>query len=258
MHLIGGQNAIGHHEILFNEPGGSQQSKLRSLVPETTWKMNFNILFGFFLLFCVSISAQENSSAPETGSCVPNMCNLLQEFGAMTEKLKAVEARLQDSETTLKNTQTRLSDSENQIRELKNIEETKVVFSATLGGPGRNIGPFNTYTTLIFRRVITNIGNAYNAATGIFTAPVAGVYYFSMFLHAGGFRTGAMLLFKNSKLMLQIYEHPSNSDRSDNGGNAGFLLLQRGDQVYVQLPVGSHVWANNYSTTFSGFLANLV
>ncbi|CAJ1085919.1 complement C1q-like protein 4 [Xyrichtys novacula] len=254
MHLIGGQNATRHHEILFNQPGGSLQSKLRSLVPETTWKMNFNILFGFFLLFCVSISAQEESSALETRSNLNGMLDLLQEFGAMTEKLKAVEARLQDSET-------RLSNSENQIQELKkkvDTEGTKVVFSAALGGTEGPLGPFNTDTTLIFRKVNTNIGNAYNSATGIFTAPVAGVYYFSMFFHAGGGRRAFLYLYKNSEVMLDSSDHASSTDTADNGGNAGFLQLQRGDQVYVRLPANCHVWANERVTTFSGFLVHLV
>ena len=31
-----------------------------------------------------------------------------------------------------------------------------------------------------FDEIITNIGNAYNATTGLFIAPVDGLYYFTM------------------------------------------------------------------------------
>lgn len=65
--------------------------------------MNFPILL-FVLLFCGLISAQQDGT--ETQSCFPDMCNFLKEFGAMKEKLGAME--------------TRLKDSENQILELKN------------------------------------------------------------------------------------------------------------------------------------------
>ncbi|CAJ1085918.1 complement C1q-like protein 4 [Xyrichtys novacula] len=190
------------------------------------------------------VSAQEDRNALETRSNLNGMLDLLKEFGAMTEKLKAVNARLQDSE--------------NQIRDLKNKERTKVVFSTALGGPDRPLGPFNTDTTLAFKRVFTNIGNAYSAYTGIFTAPVAGVYYFSMFFHAGGGRRAFLYLYKNSEAMLDSSDHASSTDTADNGGNAGFLQLQRGDQVYVRLPANCHVWANERVTTFSGFLVHLV
>ncbi|XP_033472586.2 uncharacterized protein LOC117272683 isoform X1 [Epinephelus lanceolatus] len=169
-------------------------------------------------------------------------------------RLKDSESRLNSSGTRLKDSESRLRNSENQLLEVRNKERTKVIFSAATGEGGQDIGPFNTDKTLIYRRVITNIGYAYSPHTGIFVAPVAGVYYFTIFYHAGGHEQAKLRLYKNSQLMIMTHDHQTEADRADNGGNAAFLQLQPGDQVYVVLAANSHVWGTNYHTTFSGFL----
>ncbi|XP_067435965.1 uncharacterized protein [Thunnus thynnus] len=249
--------------------------------------MKFTVLFLVFL-FCSLTLAQNDANATDIeinslmkSACSPDMCDLLIKFGAMEEKLRVIETRLQDSETRLEDSETRLEDSEtrlkdsetrlqdsetrlkdsenrlrnseNQIMDLRNKERTKVIFSAVVDGGG-HIGPFNTDTTLIYETEITNIGGAYNQSTGIFTAPVAGVYYFTIFFRAEGHHEAKLLLYKNLQLMIMTHDHPSDSDGADNGGNAVFLQLQQGDQVYVQLAVNTHVWGHGQHTTFSGFL----
>ncbi|XP_049424541.1 multimerin-2-like isoform X3 [Epinephelus fuscoguttatus] len=176
-------------------------------------------------------------------------------------RLKDSESRLRNSETRLKNSESRLNssesrlrNSENQLLELRNKERTKVIFSAATGAGGKHIGPFNTNKTLIYRTVITNIGDAYSPHTGIFVAPVAGVYYFTIFFHAGGHERAGLLLYKNNQLMIVTGDHRTEADTADNGGNAAFLQLQPGDHVYVVLAANSHVWGTNHHTTFSGFL----
>ena len=53
---------------------------------------------------------------------------------------------------------------------------TGIAFAAKLSS-GRNS---NAGATLVFDSPIANVGNGYNAETGIFTAPVNGVYFFTV------------------------------------------------------------------------------
>ncbi|XP_074480749.1 cerebellin-2-like [Sebastes fasciatus] len=168
--------------------------------------------------------------------------------------LRDSETRLTDSETRLADSETRLRDSETKVLELRSKESTKVIFSAATGGGDKGIGPFNTSTILIYRTVISNIGNAYSPSTGIFVAPVAGVYYFTIFYCAVGTHPGNLNLFKSNKPIVAAFDPKSSSDQDDNGGNAVFLQLQQGDQVYVRMAANAWVWGSDYHTTFSGFL----
>ncbi|XP_069564019.1 complement C1q tumor necrosis factor-related protein 3-like isoform X2 [Brachyistius frenatus] len=149
----------------------------------------------------------------------------------------------------------RLKESETQIEEMKN-KATNIIFSAAAVG-GDAFGPFSHDTVLVYSRVITNVGNAYNYDTGIFAAPVAGFYYFTFFYHAGGEKRSKLSLIQNADVVVQSSDHSSTNDGADNGGNAAFLQLQKGDQVYVRLVAGRHVWRSDF-TTFSGFLIKLV
>ncbi|XP_019209589.2 collagen alpha-2(VIII) chain-like [Oreochromis niloticus] len=170
--------------------------------------MNFNILRSIFL-FCGLTLAHSVINTTEMNPYHPDMCNLLKDFGAMTEKVKSMETRLKETEIRLKETVTRLKDSENQILELQ--------------------------------------------SKGVFTAPVAGVYYFSIFYHGGRSYSHYLRIFKNNEMTVITADHKTEGDGADNGGNAVFLQLQQGDQVYVSMAANTYVWGADH-TTFSGFL----
>uniref|UniRef100_A0A3B5QVQ9 Complement C1q-like protein 2 n=1 Tax=Xiphophorus maculatus TaxID=8083 RepID=A0A3B5QVQ9_XIPMA len=212
--------------------------------------------FSVWLLvcFCGLTLGQEGlpqtEVASEIGSCFPDMCKFLKEFGAMKAKLETVETNLKE-----KTLETKLKETESQILVLKEKEAKPLKVAFSVGLPGDTaIGPVNLLTTLVYKRVITNVGNAYNQLTGIFVAPVRGMYYFSFFYHAGGYQPVNLFLMKNNEYILASSDHMTLFDGADNGGNAAFLELQQGDQVYVQLKANTHVWGNSYTTTFSGFL----
>ncbi|XP_029382304.1 complement C1q-like protein 3 [Echeneis naucrates] len=123
---------------------------------------------------------------------------------------------------------------------------------------GGAFGPFCDHRTLIYNKVLTNIGNAYDPATGIFTAATPGLYYFTYLYHAGGEHRSELLLYKNNEIVARASDHSSKcGDTADNGGNAVVLQLIAGDKVYVRMSANTHIWAANDTTTFSGFLIKM-
>uniref|UniRef100_A0A8C9YV77 C1q domain-containing protein n=1 Tax=Sander lucioperca TaxID=283035 RepID=A0A8C9YV77_SANLU len=109
----------------------------------------------------------------------------------------------------------------------------QVAFSASLVPKDQRAttGPFPSLTTLIYKHVVTNIGNAYNSNTGVFTAPVKGAYNFEWWVGAFGDNShgsGAWLV-KNSDLLFMNFEQQTNTVVFDDGGHhttfSGFLLF---------------------------------
>ncbi|XP_072534741.1 cerebellin-2-like [Salminus brasiliensis] len=128
----------------------------------------------------------------------------------------------------------------------------KVAFSASLLESGHgHTGPYGTDITLVYKYVFTNIGNGYNPATGIFTAPVRGVYQFSFHTHGAGGRTSGVNLYKNGHFVAGTHAYQGKDSVSSSNGVS--LLLEVGDVVCLKLEASKWIYDSIlHHSTFSG------
>ncbi|XP_025088537.1 complement C1q and tumor necrosis factor-related protein 9A-like [Pomacea canaliculata] len=106
--------------------------------------------------------------------------------------------------------------------------------------------------TLKFDSVITNLGNAYDASTGVFTAPISGLYTFHLVamvpLQA---RNLDLAVIKGSIPVDHVY---ANSQSPDAQGSTQYTIhLTAGEMVWVQQVGGDGVRGGDW-TVFTGYL----
>nr|XP_033495026.1 complement C1q tumor necrosis factor-related protein 3-like isoform X2 [Epinephelus lanceolatus] len=183
------------------------------------------------------------------------------ELAALISRVTASEKEVQEQkkEVTALSKDLDISNAEVQLArsKLDEIERMiagtpKLAFSAALTLSGK-VGPFNTETPLVYSRVFTNIGGAYNPTTGIFTAPVKGVYYFrfTAFNNKNG-EWAAVNLYHNSQRILHNSELATGHTFIS---NALILQLEQGSVVSMRLQVNCGLYDDSSSlNTFSGFL----
>ncbi|XP_061600408.1 complement C1q-like protein 4 isoform X2 [Cololabis saira] len=203
------------------------------------------------------------------GAATADLSAQLQELSPSVATLTSMESRLAATEQTVQDQEKRVTELrseldaakadllhyEEQVKEMqKQLEDQpKVAFSVALNG---NVGPYNVETILVYPKVMTNVGNAYSTFTGFFTAPVAGVYFFSFnAMDDWKRRHMGAALYKNNERVLLNYSW-NHWDDHEHVANSVVLQLSSGDAVSMRLPAHYHVTefgAHNFNI-FSGFL----
>ncbi|XP_060608025.1 uncharacterized protein LOC132760136 [Ruditapes philippinarum] len=126
----------------------------------------------------------------------------------------------------------------------------------TAGVSNADLTQLGDHHTIIFDKPITNIGNAYSVHSGIFQAPLKGVYVFTMTLMVVPRHSEYLDIVVDGNLINQIFADASSVD--------DFISTTK--QWVLDLNVGSEVWIRTSTyenkgeihgkmhTTFSGFL----
>eukprot|EP00058_Branchiostoma_floridae_P003320 XP_002588808.1 hypothetical protein BRAFLDRAFT_89761 [Branchiostoma floridae] len=109
-------------------------------------------------------------------------------------------------------------------------------------------------TVVTYDDVLSNVGGAYDMATGKFVTRAGGMYFFAF---TGMTKVQYRLdLKKNGEIMVSMYE--SYPGERQSSSNSAIIQLETGDQVWVELKMGEYTLLSNDNRylTFSGFLIN--
>ncbi|XP_047434275.1 uncharacterized protein LOC125004007 [Mugil cephalus] len=198
------------------------------------------------------INAVETSRGNSTAAIERLMTNLTE---ALNE-LKEVKAQQKNDNAGIAKTLQKLAGENSKLKEelesLKSQASAKVAFSASvIESPNVFTGPATDISgnILVFNKVFTNIGNAYNSKTGIFTAPVKGTYHFTFMTFGYCTHTSGAILVKNGHYQVSTWEFKG-LDSSDTTSNTAILNLNAGETVNIILWKGGKV----HTSVFSGFL----
>ncbi|ELT90756.1 hypothetical protein CAPTEDRAFT_168874 [Capitella teleta] len=121
-------------------------------------------------------------------------------------------------------------------------------------GLSDNMGPVTDHTDIIFDRVVTNVGGAYDPVTGRFTSPANATYQFNVIVAAQGRQKvrAAVMIIKNGGMIATVWAE--SIPYWATASNVVVLSLEKGDQVWLMLlDRASYLHGYMYST-FSGFI----
>ncbi|XDV25794.1 hypothetical protein PO909_029651 [Leuciscus waleckii] len=173
--------------------------------------------------------------------------------------IRALETRLREQQTFILEEMNKKNDeisnlTLSQVELRKENRDREIAFSAALMQSGYgDIGPFTTEITLTYRNVFTNIGNAYNPITGVFTAPLKGAYMFRVSVFGIGPTSATAYIYKNGERVVSAYARQAKDYL--NSSNGVVLILEVGDVVYVRLWPNTRIYdGQSNHNTFSGFL----
>ena len=146
------------------------------------------------------------------------------------------------------------------LNRLEKLHSVNVAFTAVISKEGlTGLGPGEI---LIFDKVITNLGNGYHGNSGIFEAPVSGLYVFNMDIMVRGGQRQYTQFVVNGRHLMSNYAKATEAKHYASSSRTLTISLTTGDKVWIQTPNapshGDGVVHGNGFSTFSGWLLTLI
>ncbi|XP_030297077.1 cerebellin 18 [Sparus aurata] len=139
----------------------------------------------------------------------------------------------------------------------------KVAFTATIvpgdiiPPPQNCFGPFNTNVSIPYTNVTLNDGGGYNPSLGTFTAPYAGYYSFSCTVYSYVGQEELLYhkvqMIKNGIPLVGVWEN-NREDGEDSATQVVIVVMNEGDQVYMQLVSGRKLCSSLQHNIFTGYM----
>nr|KAI8762828.1 EMILIN-2-like [Biomphalaria glabrata] len=206
-----------------------------------------------------NVPKKEEDNIRSIWSTTISNCSCIREMAAIKRDLKeeinqrlALRAVLDTYVAELYELRTLFLSNTSRLTQAPNSQasasKASVAFSVKLSY-NRELKPLDT---VVFDTVLTNNGNAYDADSGKFTAPVSGTYILHATILSGYNTKVETAIIVNDKEVARIYSGAH--DAHGSGSNAAVVDLRTGDSVWVRLLYqgGNHV--HGYYSTFSGAL----
>lgn len=166
-----------------------------------------------------------------------------------------LEATVQQLSSAVTVLQSKVNALTNDLANLRYKVGQAVAFSVRFyADPVNNVG---NGATLRFDSVMQNLGDGYKPVTGLFTAPVSGLYVFSLhFMGSDTQQWTQLAITKNGYVMLDVDYTEGNGDLHDQSSGLATTHLAAGEQVWVKHYAGGTSIRGGLFTTFSGFLVH--
>ncbi|XP_062606561.1 multimerin-2-like [Saccostrea cucullata] len=141
------------------------------------------------------------------------------------------------------------------ISRLQNRFESNVAFTA---GPSQARSTYTSGQTVIFDRVVYQVGGGYNPTKGVFTAPKAGLYliFCTVVANSDNSFWTKIMINGSVKAGVMAYTTRSNANAYHSGSNLVVHQLQVGDRVWIEMHFGSTLYSQFPDTTFSVTMIN--